>query len=276
MRVVLPKAVATRHATPRSVDPVVRDELPHIAHRDVADAWLARSVWYARVPLLAVPAVVSLVSSGCFSTTSGGLSCSPTPEMIPRAFVRSREHDADLRAAQAPGGASSVANLLRLAVAPAGYRGTRSLLPNHPSREQRLAVVAGPGRIAGMRFLDGFTAALLAALVQPFGVSTLTPLLAASGRNDVPPLVAALIGGSVGLWRSATVLHVVGGPSMAAPAAAAVAAGLVVGQLVSLAHSPASWSGCSLSDRSQPGRGRTGHSGQSAAMNTPSASPLAM
>lgn len=229
------------------------------------DAWLARSVWYARVPLLAVPAVVSLVSSGCFSTNSGGLSCSPTPEMIPRAFVRSREHDADLRAAQAPGGASSVAHLLRLAVAPAGSAWHRSLLPNHPSREQRLAVVAGPQRITGMRFLDGVTAALLAALVPPLLVSTLTPLLAASGRNDVPPLVAALIGGSVGLWRSATVLHVVGGPSVAG-----------VGQLVSLAHSRASWSGCSLSDRSQPGRGRTGHSGQSAAMNTPSVSPLAM
>ena len=203
--------------------------------------------------------------------------------MIARALVRSREHDADLRAEQAPGGASSVANLLRLAVAPAGSAWHRSLLPNHPSREQRLAVVAGPERIAGVRFLDGFTAALLAALVLPLLVSTLTPLLAASGRDDVPPLVAALItgpliGGSVGFGLVA----LRDGPTCRGRAerrrtrGRRCCGGTRRRTTRSLAHSRASWSGCSLSDRSQPGRGRTGHSGQSAAMNTPSVSPLAM
>src|SRR6266540_2092923 len=62
-RIALPRAVAVRWRNASLFDPLIRHELAHVAHRDVALAWLARSVWYALAPLLAAPLVIMLFSS---------------------------------------------------------------------------------------------------------------------------------------------------------------------------------------------------------------------
>jgi Zn-dependent protease with chaperone function len=242
-RIALPPGAAVRSQEPL-FDPLVRHELAHVAHHDVALAWLARSVWFALAPLLALPLVVGLVS--------GDRSLLPdyvwraalvavTVELVSSALLRSREHDADLRAARATGDVEAVA----AAVAQARKQGAASLyrrvLPNHPSPARRRAVLERPELSAGVTFLDGFTAAFLAALIVPLLVYNLGRFFTGSGFTDLATVYAALIvgpllGGSVGLglWRATLVQRVVGGPTRPGPAALGVAAGLVVGQVASL------------------------------------------
>jgi Zn-dependent protease with chaperone function len=245
-RIAMPQAVAVRWRNTALFDPLVRHELAHVAHRDVALAWLARSVWYALAPLLALPLVVGLLS--------GDLSLLPdylwraallavTVQLVSSALLRSREHDADLRAAQAGGGPEAVAAVLGRMRDTGAASWYKRLLANHPSKARRLAVLERPELAAGVTFLDGFAAAFLAALTVPLVVANLGRFFRGSGRTDLAMVAAALIAGpllagavGLGLWRVALVQRVVGGPTRPAPVALGVAVGLVLGQVASLAQ----------------------------------------
>jgi Zn-dependent protease with chaperone function len=245
-RIALPRAVAVHWRAALPFDPLVRHELAHVAHRDVALAWLARSVWYALAPLLAVPLVATLLSSDrslLLPYLWRAALFAVMVQVVSSALLRSREHDADLRAARAAGGPETVA----AAVAGARDRGAapwyRRLLANHPSPARRLAVLERPELAAGVTLLDGFTAAFLATLTVPLVVQVLTALLRGSGRSDLADVVAALIAGpllggavGLGLWRAALVQRVVDGPTRPTPVALGVAAGLVLGQVASFAQ----------------------------------------
>jgi len=214
-RIALPRAVAVHWRAALPFDPLVRHELAHVAHRDVALAWLARSVWYALAPLLAVPLVATLLSSDrslLLPYLWRAALFAVMVQVVSSALLRSREHDADLRAARAAGGPETVAAAVAGARDPGAAAWYRRLLANHPSPARRLAVLERPELAAGVTLLDGFTAAFLATLTVPLVVQVLTALLRGSGRSDLADVVAALIAGpllggavGLGLWRAALV-----------------------------------------------------------------------
>jgi Zn-dependent protease with chaperone function len=244
-RVVLPPAAAVHWRDPELFDPLVRHELAHVRHRDVALAWLARSVWYALAPLLIVPLAVSLLSSDhsiladlVWRAALLGL----TVLLVSAALLRSREHDADLRAAQFAGETESLTTLLRRSPRRPERGRIRQLVARHPTPDERISVLQDPGRAAGVTFLDGFSSAFLAGLLFPLVSTVVIVMFTGSGRTDLGDSVAALVagpllGGSValGLWRAAAAGRIAGTGQQVGPVALGVAAGLVLGQLASLA-----------------------------------------
>ena len=258
-RIALPPAVAVRWRDPLLFDPLMRHELAHIAHHDVPLAWLARSVWYVLAPLLLLPVIVG-VASGDASLLSDYLwraaLLAVTVQLTSTALLRSRELDADLRAAQGDGGPGGVAAVVaRTRRAKAGPW-WRHLLAKHPSTEDRLAVIEQPRLVARVTFADGLVTGFLAGLATPLVIATVVTLLIGSGHTDVARIVAAwiagpLLAGSVGLGLCrAALAHRLCGPTPSpVPAAAGVGAGLVLGQAASLAQTgigtaalgPAAW-----------------------------------
>ena len=244
-RVVLPPAVVVRWRDQWLFDPLVRHELAHVRHRDVALAWLARSVWYALAPLLVLPVVVALLSSdrsilGDFLWRAALLGL--TVLLVSAALLPSREHDADLRAAQIAGEIESLTALLRRRASQTRQNPLRRLAARHPTPHQRILVLHNPERAVAVTFLDGLTSAFLAGLLFPLIASVLSVVFAARGRSDLGNYIAALLaglllGGSVGLglWRAALAERIAGAHGRVAPVAVGVGIGLVLGQLVSLA-----------------------------------------
>jgi Zn-dependent protease with chaperone function len=252
-RVVLPPAVAVRWRDRELFDPLVRHELAHVRHRDVALAWLARSVWYALAPLLILPLVVSLLSSDhsiladlLWRAALLGL----TVQLVSAALLRSREYDADLRAAQVAGEIESLTALLRRSPGGHDRNPLRQLVARHPTPAQRILVLQDPERAAGVTFLDGFSSAFLAGLLFPLVSTVVLVMFTGSGRTDLGDSVAALVagpllGGSVGLglWRAAVAGRIAGISRQVVPVALGVAAGLLLGQLASLAGTGAGAAG---------------------------------
>ena len=241
--IALPMGLLVR--PPALFDPVARHEVAHIVHRDVIYATLARAMWYALLPLLAVPVVVG--------SLTGSVGLLPdyiwraavlllVTQLISRALLRSREHDADLRAAEPAGGLEAMTGVLKLVPQHGTKRlWQRGLLALHPTPAERTEALWSPSKVSGLTGLDGFTAGFLAAVIVPTLNTALSIPLSTVERADMAWLVAALVagpwlGGSVGVgaWRAATVLRSVGQRPRIAPAAIGVAGGLVVGQIVAL------------------------------------------
>ena len=252
-RVVLPPAVAVRWRDRELFDPLVRHELAHVRHRDVALAWLARSVWYALAPLLILPLVVSLLSSDRSILADllwRAALLAVTVLLVSAALLRSREHDADLRAAQVAGEIEPLAALLRRSGGGQNRNRLRQLVARHPTPDQRILVLQDPARAAGVTFLDGFSPAFLAGLLTPLVSTVVIVMFTSSGRTDLGDLVAALVsgpllGGSVGLglWRAVVAGRIAGTSRQVGPVAFGVAAGLLLGQLASLASTGSGPSG---------------------------------
>jgi Zn-dependent protease with chaperone function len=244
-RVVLPPAVAVRWRDRDVFDPVVRHELAHVRQHDVALAWLARSAWYALAPLLFLPAAVSLLSGDnsiladlIWRAALLGL----TVLLASAALLRSREHDADLRAIQSAGEASSLAALLRRSAGGPARNRRRRLVARHPTPDQRIMVLRQPDRAASVTFVDGFSSAFLAGLLIPLVSMPMIGIFTSAGRPDLGDWVATLVAGlmlggmvGLGLRRTAVAERIAGSSGHVAPAALGVAAGLVLGQLSSLA-----------------------------------------
>ena len=241
--VALPPAVAVRWRDARLFDPLVRHELAHAKQRDIALAWLTRSVAYALVPILAFPVVTALVGGDTSlvgdylwrAALLGGVVV-----LLSAALLRSREYAADLRAAQwqgDPGALEAVVSAAR----PRPTGGLRRPLARHPTPDQRIAVLRAPGLLVRSGFVDGLTGAFLGGLTVPLVVGSLSPLFAGSGDATRGYLFASLLlgpvlGASVGLavWRDALFGRVSGAVHAAGPVAAGVGIGLVAGQAVSL------------------------------------------
>jgi Zn-dependent protease with chaperone function len=245
-RISLPPALAVRWRDAARFDPVVRHELAHVAHRDVALAWLTRAIWYAVVPLLVLPVLLALARAD-FSLLPDyawrALLFAAVVLLVSPATLRSREHDADLRAARFAGDEATLSAVLRSARAlPA--TGLRRLLAYHPQPARRVEVLDRPGRAATVTFVDGLAAAYLAALSSPLLVSVISAVLTGTGQLAlaevaadllVGPLIGATVG--LGLWRQILVNRVVRGPRVnVAPVAVGVFSGLILGQVMSFAN----------------------------------------
>ena len=242
--VALPPALAVRWRDTGLFDPLVRHELAHARHRDIALAWLTRSVWYAVVPLLLAP-VAQAVVSGDFSILPSYLwraaLLAGSFALLSAALLRAREHAADLRASRWQGDVDVMARVVGAARAVPGT-GWRGLVARHPTPGERVDVLRGPHRVARLHLWDGLTGAFLAGFAGPLIVSALSPGLAASGRSMQSYVVAAvvlgpLVGSSVGLavWRAAFVARLRGETADVLRVAAGAGLGLSVGLGVSLA-----------------------------------------
>ena len=250
-RVVLPKALAIR-AGSGPFDAVIRHELQHIAHRDVALAWLARASGYALAAIFGVPVLLDV--------TKGDLSVLPSfawraavlaaAILLARAaWLRSREHDADLRAAYTAREHHSIVTALDpVAQAEAGARHSemrerlRGMLANHPDAARRIAVLRAPQTARSVTALDALTVAFFAAVALPLLGQVLSPLLSAAGHVGwLDPISAGLLGPLVGatlglgLWRDALLSRVSGVPPQVARIAGGVFVGTAAGQATTLA-----------------------------------------
>jgi hypothetical protein len=228
---------------------VVRHELAHAKQRDIALAWLTRSVWYALLPILALPVITAVVGGDTSvvgdylwrAAVLGGVVA-----LLSAALLRSREYGADLRAARWQGDPAAVEAVVG-AARPGPHDRWRRLLARHPTPAQRVAVLRAPGLVTRSGFVDGLTGAFLGGLTVPLVVDGLSPWFSVSGGAIHSYLVASLLlgpvlGASVGLavWRDVLFGRVTGEEYDAAPVAAGVGVGLVAGQAVSLGQTATS------------------------------------
>ncbi len=242
--VALPPALAVRWRDQALFDPLVRHELAHARHRDIALAWLTRSVWYAVVPLLLAPVLQGVVS--------GDLSILPSYlwraallagsfALLSAALLRAREHAADLRACRWQGDVDEMARVVGSARVVPGT-GWRGMVARHPTPDERVEVLHAPEHVARLELWDGLVGAFLAGTAGPLIVSALSPALGSSGRSMQSYVVAALVlgplvGSSVGLsvWRAAFVARVRGEVADVLTTALGAGVGLSIGLGVSLA-----------------------------------------
>lgn len=239
-RIALPLKL-TLHCGHPVLDTVLRHELSHLAHRDVGWSWLANAVWYLLAPMFLLPVALSLAADDLsvvpdYLWRAVVLAC--VTHVARRALLRSREHDADLRAARTGGPASVIAVLASLPQ-PARRTAFHRWIANHPDPATRLDVVRDPARATAVTVADGFTVAFLATLMLPLLGNLIVsafldnPAVTGLARAVVALFLAPLLGGTlgVGLWRQA----VAGRPAHIAPAALGVFAGCVTGQAASFA-----------------------------------------
>lgn len=243
-RVVLPVAVLIRPGGD-TFRALAAHELAHVRHRDVTVAWLARSVGYAVVPVLAVPLVLA-VATADLSEMVGYLGRSVLLVMViilsRAAILRSREHDADLRAARHGSDVAALSTVLASA-RDASRPGRRRMLANHPPTTSRIAVLGRPAGAARVGFVDGLTAAFLVGLLPPLIDNAVIPLLTGTTEVGLTNVVSALLigplaGGTLGLalWRAALLSRLSGEPVQLGPVVAGVFVGYVAGSAASLAQ----------------------------------------
>ncbi|MBO1269424.1 M48 family metalloprotease [Arthrobacter cavernae] len=248
--VALPRKAVAMLQRPGVFDAVVRHELAHVRHGDVALAWLARSIWYVLGPVLLLPVVWAFIQ--------GDLSLLPSylwrvallavvVEVTSAGLLRSREHDADLAAAR---GQSQLAELWTcLGLLPARRTAwLRRVTARHPDADRRREVLESPHRAARIGFLDGLAAAFLAALGVPLVVGAAVTLTAGTGLTLAGQAAGALLAGPLlgitvgfGLWRAALMEEAAALPSTQPrfsrlAVAGGVAVGLALGQTASLAQ----------------------------------------
>ncbi|MFI7494517.1 M48 family metalloprotease [Kocuria sp. M4R2S49] len=249
--VALPRWVVVGLQRPGPADGVVRHEFAHIRHRDVELAWLARSVWYVVGPLLLIPALwgalsgdLSLVGQYLWRTVLLAVAV----ELVAAALLRSREHDADLRAGDTDVHLETLREALKHVGDSSETGRLKQLRARHPGRDDRLRALESPELITRTGFVDAATAAFLGALVLPLVASATAPLLAlvgptmpgeGAGALLVGPLLGLTVG--MGMWRARTMEEASRTAGFPAPpessrgmVAFGVATGLPLGALSSL------------------------------------------
>ncbi|WP_033337662.1 M48 family metalloprotease [Catenuloplanes japonicus] len=263
LRIVLPHG-AKRLPMAES-DALLRHELAHIAAGDVTLVWLTRGVWWAVTPvLLAAPLIVygrSFLTAlgGPLPMTIGDAASSlifmmlipywgtylarvafllAVAGLLALSVLRSREHEADLRAVRFVG-TDGLGALLRRAVP---GRSTRLILTAwsrvralHPGPERRIAVLHAPGSALGLRPVDALAAGLLAAMTlgalsHVFINSRLALLGVAANRLvETPAALLLAVAWGTAVWRAAFAAAADGRPLRFRAALFALGTGLVIG-----------------------------------------------
>ena len=251
----IPPMLAARWRHPELFDPVVRHELAHIKHHDVALTWLAVHAGRLLTPIFAV-----LVAVFGYATVRdpGG----PLTDLLWRATllwagisllraraIRAREHDADLAAARAHPRAMYLAVS---GLAPDTRPWWARLRARHPGPAARSAVLTDATAALAPSAVDAFAAGFLAALVFAIADTALQTALSVHGLvsfelHHARPATAALslamgacLGLAVGLarWRGAAVDARTGRHSRHLLVVLSTGAGLALGQI-----SAYTWSG---------------------------------
>jgi Zn-dependent protease with chaperone function len=241
-RLALPLPLLIRSRTP-TFEAVVGHEMSHVARRDVALAWSARSAWYVLAPLLAVPALSFIVVgdvSGVLDYFWRAALLAVVVLLLQRDLLRSREHDADLWAARTGERLVALCDVLTTAAPPRSHT-LRRLLARHPDGTARVAVLRNPTPTTAVSSTDGLAVGFLATVLLPLLTSALTTLGTGSQHAWATGLLSAFLIGPIagfsiglGLWRQAVVSRVSGLPAPVGPAVVGVALGALLGSLVSL------------------------------------------
>jgi Zn-dependent protease with chaperone function len=248
---VLPTALVVRWKSRVYFDPVVRHELAHLKRHDVPLAWLASAAWTAAVPVILLPLVISLARWD-LATVPGYLGRTAILMvaiwLIRRQALRSREHDADLHAAQLSGDWRPLTAVLQTATTARKMTWWQRFTSHHPAVAQRVAVLADPGKVRGVSVVDGLAGGFLTALLVPAIARTLQILLAETPLYVHLQLITALIVGpiaglaiGVGLWRQAMIDQITGERVWPGAALFGFVVGLIIGHfsdLDELAYGP--------------------------------------
>ena len=248
-RIVLPPALAVRPRTP-AFEAAVRHEIQHVAHRDVALAWSLRGTGLV-LGVLFLPAV--LIGTGrdpgfILDVLWRAVLLTVVIRLALAAWLRAREHDADLRAARSAGSATALVSTLEtLAARREPTRGRArtwwaGVIANHPDPLARAEILRRPDRLPVTGLVDGLTLGFTAALTRPLLDLVVGPVLSGRGRIDLLSLVSAALLGPVigatlglGLWHHAALRS----SSGRSPAGLPVALGVFGGALAGQAASPA-------------------------------------
>lgn len=224
---------ARRH--PAAYDAVLRHELAHVRHRDVAPAYFAILAWYVLVTVLSLPLLWRVVDRDL----------SLVPEYLLRAgllavvvywvradLLRTREHYADVRSADT---AEHREALVRTLGVPARTTWWREGYALHPTTASRVRVIAEPRLLGRM----GFGEFLAVGLTATYAVPLLGELLFYSGLSALAAPEAAwrVLFGLVGAYAGAAAARRAGsGAADRAPvgALAGLTLGLSVGAPLSL------------------------------------------
>ncbi|MDN5859413.1 MAG: M48 family metalloprotease, partial [Pseudonocardia sp.] len=227
--------------TSSAFDAVIRHELAHLTHRDVGLAWMTWGAWFALLPALLAPYLAAAIDgdpSVLLAYTWRIAVLATGVLVVQNALLRSREHDADLRAAWLGGGPDSVIAFLAARPGPTGLRRVASF---HPSAVDRARVLRQPRLAVRVGFLDGLTATLFIATALPVVVGHVSSALLGgqwvwSGLSLAAGVLGALLGAALGLglWCQSLVERHTGGRARVWPVALGVLIGGVIGDAVSL------------------------------------------
>jgi Zn-dependent protease with chaperone function len=244
----------------------IRHELAHLKNHDVDRTYLSLSAWCG-FAVISTVFFAAVVTGGIRSVgTAVGfrlLAIVVVVYLSFSAFLRSREHDADLRAAMMENAAADLADALPVSgtgVAPRPHL-VRRLVPwratgaawsaavrRHPDPGRREQVIRDPELVMTLRTVEAASAGLIAGLA--FGELQQVVNGLVGGRLSPPLWVAGLVValpvmGVVGLaaWRHAAVARAGRGraPAFVLPGAA-VGIGLILGNELS-PSAAAVWSG---------------------------------
>lgn len=222
---------------------LLRHEVAHIAARDVGRVRLAIAAWWILCAGVTVPLAAELALDPGSIGGAVALRLAAVLAVSGLALcgvLRIREHDADVRASADPRDAGALASYVSRDRPPTVRRRIPRLLglATHPTREDRLAVLARPGRLWGLSVPESLATGIAAGLVftdAALLITALTPDSIATGYRITGALTGWAVAGvvTVALWRAVAVRHPDAYGLRPARRGAALGTGLLAGSQLS-------------------------------------------
>ncbi|MEU1393010.1 MULTISPECIES: M48 family metalloprotease [unclassified Nonomuraea] len=243
-------------ADPGQLDTVLAHELAHLRNKDVGLTTFAFAIWWAYLLVVALPLLLlAAVEPGLLAVLPWRLAAVLALLWFARtAVLRTREYYADLRGCATPDGERLLLDTLTPARADDGRRRRdRGPLSFHPGDEERAGVIRGAPRLFRIGVVESAAAGVLLGLGYSPCVHLVEMIFAADVASQFSParlavgvLFGALATGAVAgtVWRAGLLAQATHTrPPSTLPAALALTAGLVTGQLVAppLATAAGSW-----------------------------------
>ncbi|WP_131742908.1 M48 family metalloprotease [Actinomadura roseirufa] len=181
---------------------VLRHEIEHAVAGDVSLVWLTRGVWWTLPAALLAPVLARVGAAWADSTSPVDTLARPfwaeyglravglllLTALMSAAVLRSREHEADLHAAAAEGGALAAVLRGNPASRPPWWRRVSA---NHPSPARRLAALADPSAALRVTTLETVAAGAAVAMT----LVAVQRIFLSSSLDTSAPLIAGLLGG---------------------------------------------------------------------------------
>ncbi|MFI6925375.1 M48 family metalloprotease [Nonomuraea spiralis] len=241
---------------PGPLDAVLAHELAHLRNKDVGLTTFAFAIWWSYLLVVALPLLlVSAVTPALLPLLPWRLAVVLALLWLARTSVlRTREYYADLRAGSTPDGERALLDALRPRRPQGGRRRWhRGPLSFHPGEEERAGVLRGAPRLFRIGVVESAAAGMLLGLGYSPCVNLVTMILPDTTATLFTPerlavgvLFGALATGAVAgtVWRAGLLAQATHTrPPSTLPAALALAAGVVTGQLVAppLVTADGSW-----------------------------------